>query len=343
MMKKHFATFAAGAAILSLTLTGCSGSPSGGASDAGTAEDKNVSEVEQLSVTYLTSFNTFGRDSYAYVAQDQGYFEEAGFDVEIQPGTGTVDVLKLVASGKADFGVGDFQAGAVTIANEGLPAQIVSAIQEKSLAAIATAEGYGIKQPKDLEGKRIADQPGSVNEVLFPVYAEAAGVDASKVEFVPAQPPALPQLLASKQVDAIGQFAVAGGLIKGATGANAVFLPFSDYLDDLYGNALFVGDKLIEENPEAVTRFNEALHKGLVYTIEHPEEAAKILNKAQPTQEVAVAKGEITAMVPYVGDATLNGKLDPTRVDAVLDLLNDGGAFKQARDAADIVNYELVK
>ena len=333
MTMKHLSLVAAGAA-LALTLAGCSGQ---------STEPAPSSDVEQLEVTYLTSFNQFGRDAYAYVAQEKGFFEEAGFTVEIQPGTGTVDVLKLVASGKADFGVGDFQAGALTIANEDLPAQIVSAIHDRSLAAIATAEGFGIKTPADLEGKRIADQPGSVNEVLFPVYAEAAGIDASTVEFVPSAPPALPQLLASKQVDAIGQFVVAGGLIKGATGAEAVFLPFSDYLDDLYGNALFVGDKFIESNPDAVARFNEALHRGLEYTIEHPDEAAEILNKIQPTQEVAVAKGEIVAMTPYVGDASTNGKLDPKRVDAILALLHDGGAIAQAPKAEGIVNFEIAK
>src|SRR5919201_1822952 len=61
-------------------------------------------------VSYLTSFNTFGREAYAYVALDKGYFKDAGFDVHITPGTGTVDVMKLVAGGQADYGIGDFTA-----------------------------------------------------------------------------------------------------------------------------------------------------------------------------------------------------------------------------------------
>lgn len=328
----------ASAAAFAILLSGCSGQNS----DTG---DSSASDKPQevVDVTYLTSFNTFGRDAYVYVAQEKGFFEEAGFNVDIQPGTGTVDVLKLVASGKADFGVGDFQAAALTVANEGLPVRVVSSIHDKSLAAIATAEGYGIEKPADLEGKKIADQPGSVNEVLFPVYAEAAGIDASKVEFVPAQPPALPQLLASKQVDAIGQFVVAGGLIKGATGAAAVFLPFSDYLDDLYGNALFVNEKLAESDPEMVARFNEALHRGLAYTIEHPEEAGEILHKFQPTQDAAVAVGEINAMAPFVGDASKNGVLSQQRVDAILTLLTDNGAIKSAPNVDSIVAFDIVK
>lgn len=328
----------AATAAFAIVLSGCSGQ----SADTGSAPNGDAAQ-ETVNVTYLTSFNTFGRDSYAYVAKELGFFEEAGFNVDIQPGTGTVDVLKLVASGKADFGVGDFQAAALTIANEDLPVRIVSSIQDKSLAAIATAEGYGIEVPADLEGKKIADQPGSVNEVLFPVYAAAAGIDASKVEFVPAQPPALPQLLASKQVDAIGQFVVAGGLIKGATGAEAIFLPFSDYLEDLYGNALFANEKVLDADPEMVTRFNEALHRGLAYAIEHPEEAGEILHKFQPTQVAAVAVGEINAMAPFVGDATKNGVLDPARVDAILALLTENGAIKAEPKVGEIVSFDIAK
>ncbi|MGX1933154.1 ABC transporter substrate-binding protein [Microbacterium resistens] len=333
-MRKPFrSALVAGLAVLALTVAGCSSqAPAAADGTAGTDAPEGLTPV-----TYLTSFNTFGRDAYAYVALEKGFFEDAGFEVEIQPGSGTVDVLKLVASGKADFGVGDFQAAALTIANEQIPARIVSAIQDKSLAAIATAEGYGISQPKDLEGKKIADQPGSVNEVLFPVYAEAAGIDASTVTFVPAQPSALPQLLASKQVDAIGQFVVADGLIRGATGEAGVFLPFSDYLEDLYGNALFASEKRVADDPESITRFNEALHRGLAYAIENPEETGEILAKYQPTQKPDVAAGEVEAMTPYVGDPTGNGLLDPARVDAILALLVEGGAITSEPDASAIV------
>lgn len=338
-MKKLTRTaLVAAVAALGMAVTGCSAQTGNG-----TTKTDPDSSVEMVDVTYLTSFNTFGRDAYAFVALEKGYFKEAGFNVEIQPGTGTVDVLKLIASGQADFGVGDFQGAALTIANEGLPVRIVSVIHDKSLAAIATAEGYGITSPKDLEGKKIADQPGSVNEVLFPVYAEAAGIDASKVEFVPAQPPALPQLLASKQVDAIGQFVVADGLIRGATGVPGVFLPYSDYLKDLYGNSLFVSEDTLAADQDMVVRFNEALHKGLAYSIENPEETGEILLKFQPTQNAAVAAGEVKAMAPYVGDASANGVLDQDRVDAILKVLFERGAIKAEPVIDDIVNVRLVK
>ena len=88
---------------------------------AGCGTTPKSAEYQRTQVNYLTSFSTFGRDAYVYVAQEKGFFDQAGLDVTITPGTGSVDVLKLVAGGRADFGIADFTATAITVAKEKLP------------------------------------------------------------------------------------------------------------------------------------------------------------------------------------------------------------------------------
>ena len=289
-------------------------------------------------VHYLTSFNTFGRDAFAYVAEEKGYFKEAGLDVDIKPGSGTVDVMKLLAGGRADFGAGDFTTALITIAKQKLPVTAIGMVHQKSLAAVVALEGGGIATPKDLEGKTIGDQPGSTNQVTFPVYAKAAGIDAGKVKFVPSAPPALPQLLATGKVDAIGQFVVGRPLVeKAAQGKKAVILPYGDVLPDLYGNALLASSKVAKEKPELVKKFSAALFKGLQYSIAHPEETGEILKKRQPTQDAAVAAAEVRAMAPYVAPqgATV-GAVDKARVEENIRLLGEAGAIS-AKPATDQV------
>lgn len=289
-------------------------------------------------VHYLTSFNTFGRDAFAYVAEEKGYFKEAGLDVDIKPGSGTVDVMKLLAGGRADFGAGDFTTALITIAEQKLPVTAVGMVHQKSLAAVVALDGGGIATPKDLEGKTIGDQPGSTNQVTFPVYAKAAGIDAGKVKFVPSAPPALPQLLATGKVDAIGQFIVGRPLVeKAAQGKKAVILPYGDVLPDLYGNALLASSKVAKEKPELVKKFSAALFKGLQYSIAHPEETGEILKKRQPTQDAAVAAAEVRAMAPYVAPqgATV-GAVDKARVEENIRLLGEAGAIS-AKPATDQV------
>ncbi|GGM71434.1 ABC transporter substrate-binding protein [Lentzea pudingi] len=285
--------------------------------------------AELTEVDYLTSFGTFGRDAYAYVAQEKGFFEQAGLDVTITPGTGSVDVLKMVAAGRADFGVADFTATAITMAKEKLPVTVVAAIQQRSLAAIVALEGGGIGKPADLEGKKIGDQPGSTNQVMFPVYARAAGIDPAKVQFVPSAPPALPQLLAAGQVDGIGQFVVGKPLIEAAAkGRKAVVLPYGDLVPDLYGNALVASSEIAKDKSVA-QGFLGALLKGLEYSIEHPDEVGPILKKYQPTQDAAVASAEVGLMAPYVKPSDYSGRvggITEARVAKIVSTLVEAGA-----------------
>jgi NitT/TauT family transport system substrate-binding protein len=291
-------------------------------------------------VTYLTSFNTFGRDAYAFVALDKGYFTEAGMDVTVNPGSATVDVLKLVAAGRADFGVGDFTTTVITVAKEKLPVSAVAMVHQRSLAAIVSLAEKGITKPEDLIGKKIGDQPGSTNQVMFPVYAKAAGIDPAKVQFVPSPPPALPQLLVSGQVDGIGQFVVGTPLIeKAAQGRKAVALAYGDLIPDLYGNALVTSKDLLAKNPKLVERFRGALLKGLQYAIDHPEETGQILRKYQPTQDAAVAAAEVTLMGPFVRPSSgAVGDVDKDRAAKTIQLLENAAAIPAGSvTVADIV------
>lgn len=51
-----------------------------------------------IKATLLTSYGTRGRDAYAYVAVDKGYFRAAGFDVRIEPGGDLAAGLRRLAS-----------------------------------------------------------------------------------------------------------------------------------------------------------------------------------------------------------------------------------------------------
>ncbi|MEI8406146.1 MULTISPECIES: ABC transporter substrate-binding protein [unclassified Kribbella] len=297
-------------------------------------------------VSYLTSFNTFGREAYAYVALEKGYFKDAGFDVTINPGSGTVDVMKLVAGGQADYGIGDFTATVITLGKQKLPITTVGMIHQRSMAAIVALEGGKISKPQDLVGKRIGDQPGSTNTVMFPVYAKAVGIDPESVTFVPSPPPALPQLLASGKVDGIGQFVVGVPLVEKAAKKKAIVLPYRDKLPDLYGNAIITRSDLAKEHPDQVKKFTSALLKGLQDTYDDPAGAAAILKKYVPQTDLEVATDELKRMQEYIKPDDFKGELgavDPTRVQKIISILDAAGAIepKGSVKPEDVVTVDL--
>jgi NitT/TauT family transport system substrate-binding protein len=340
-MNRTTRTFAAVAFATALAVvTGCSG-----ADDTESAANDGKSREK---VTYLTSFGNFGRDAYAWVAKEKGFFAEAGFDVEIKAGGGTGGNLQQVAAGQVDFtpvdltglllarGTGNESAKEVTV---------VSAIQQRTMAAIVSLEGNGISTPKDLEGKKIADSPGSVVRNLFPTYAKLAGIDSDKVAWVNGEAATLMGNLASGSVEAIGQFVVGKPTVETvAKGKKAVLLPYSDVMTDLYGNVLITHAEQAKKDPEKVKRFVGALLKGLEYSIDNPKEAGEILARNVEGSNVQAAAAELELMAAFVrsaGSGTAVGSIDSQRVARSIAILQGAQAIPDGLTPEQLIDFDL--
>ena len=136
------------------------------------------------SVTLITDFGYNGRHSYFFVAQDKGFYKEAGIDVKFVGGKGSVDTIKQVAAGNANFGFADAGSLVLSRANDNIPVKMVAVVYARPPQAIFCAADAGLKTPKDLEGKSIANPAGGSIPDMFPAFAKAASIDASKVNWV---------------------------------------------------------------------------------------------------------------------------------------------------------------
>ncbi|GAA2881652.1 myristoyl transferase [Actinoplanes cyaneus] len=314
---------------VTLLLTGC-----------GADETPDGGSPPQDKVTYLTAFGAVGRDAFAWVAQEKGWFRDAGIDVTIQLGAATGENLKVLAAGRAQFANLDLT-GAWILAGKGEYPDVraIAAIHQQTLVSIVSLEGGGVTTPKDLEGRQVGAATGSVNQLLFPAYAKLAGIDPTKVTWVNAPPAQLPALLAGGRVDALSTFLIgAKGLSKAAGGKPTVVLPYSQYLPELFGNGLIAPLAITRDNPDLARRFRDAALKGLQYTLEHPEEAAQIMKKAQPAVDVAAAVGEITLMAPYVKPS---GVIDRGRVTAAIATLEKSALIPPGLTPDSVVDFAL--
>lgn len=291
-------------------------------------------------VTYSTSFGNFGRDAYAWVALEKGYFRDAGFDVKIVPGAGSVAVAQAIAAGSVDFGPADVAAVTVARAESGVPVKVVALIQQNTMAAFFALKSSGISKPADLAGKTFADTPGSTVAVLLPLYAKRAGFDASSVKFVPSTPPALPSLLASKRVDFVGQFTVGLPAFRAATGQDIVSLPYAKVIPGLMGLGLLASDKMIAERPDDVRKFTAALLKAERWALDNPGAAGAILNKNVPLQDPVLAAKELRIMKKYAvtPDVRKNGYgvIDPKRFASTISIVNNFFRPKTRMRVADL-------
>jgi NitT/TauT family transport system substrate-binding protein len=256
--------------------------------------------VQLDDVKYATSFGTFGRDSFVYVAIEKGFFRDENLNVSVVPGLGT-DNARLLASGQIDYSGSEITGNMIGRIVGGFPVKIVAVTSQSTQAAIATLAEKGITSPKGLEGKTLADLPASIVIRLFPLFAKRAGVDASKVTIVPGTPQTLPSLLATGRADAIGQFTVGKPTLVAASGGREVnMLKYSQYLKGLLGNGIVTTDDRIRTKPDEVRRFTKAILKGLNYAVDNPVEAGRIMQKYVPIANPDAAAKELRILKFFV-------------------------------------------
>ena len=289
-------------------------------------------------VTLITDFGYNGRHAYFFVAIEKGYYRDAGLEVKVVRGQGSVDAIRQVGANNAIVGFAD--AGSLVLArgNDHIPVKLVAIVYAKPPQAIFCRDDSGLKQPKDLEGASIANPAGGATVDMFPVYAKAAGFDASKVKWVIAGSDALPGLLASNRVPCVGQFTVGEPLLRmQAAPAKLVRFAFADAGVSFYGNGIIATDATIATKPELVRRFVGATIRGMKDAFADPAAAGRIMNKYHPTVDALVAKGETEAVreLAEVSGREL-GVIDPARIQETIDVVNSVFKLKSPVQASEV-------
>lgn len=233
-----------------------------------------------------------------YVAKDQGYFREAGLDVEIiQPGQNSAE--QIVASGQAQFGI-SYQESVINAHSQQLPLVSLAAIVQHNTSGFASLKSAGITRPKLFEGKRYGSSGWpSEKEILRTVMAaDSASYDKVKViEGV------------SDFFSTIGRDADFEWIYYGWDGVEAkrrgidinfIYLRDLNPVFDYYTPVLITGAKIIQSDPELVRSFLSAVSKGYELCVNDPAKAGDILLKQVP--ELATNPEQVKLSLAYLKD-----------------------------------------
>lgn len=216
-----------------------------------------------------------------YAAQNLGYYEEAGLDVEIvSPGAAGADTM--VTSGEAAFGISAQEA--LTLARlQKVPLVSIAAIIQHNTSGFAAPKDRNITSPKDFEGKTYGGWGSPAEEAAMKAIMDPEGGDVKKVKLVNIGE-ADYFTAVKRDIDFAWIFYAWTGVEAELRGEPIDMLYLKDYAPqlDYYTPVLTTSEKVIAENPELVKAFLQATSKGYQYAIDKPEEAAAILTKAVP-------------------------------------------------------------
>ena len=311
------------AAVLAGTTSGC-GAEKTQESDA--AED--TSENGNEKITFVLDWTPNTNHTGLYVAQEKGYFEEAGLEVEIvQPPQDGAEVL--VASGKAQFGISfqDTMMPAV-VGEEALPIEAVAAVLQHNTSGIVSRKGEGLQRPRGLEGKKYATWDLDIEKATLKQVMEADGGDFDKVELIPSTVTDEVSALESKSADAIWIFYGWAGIAAEVAGLETDFFEFCeiDPVFDYYTPVIIGNSEWMQENEGTAKAFLKAAEKGYTFAIKNAKEAGEILCEAAPELDGEMVQASQEYMKDqYQAEAKQWGYIDPQRWNGFYNWIQENG------------------
>lgn len=263
--RRAAATLGVAALALGL-LTACGGSGSASGATSAAAGPTKITVLRSNGATF----------EGLYIAQDQGYFADAGLEVTITAGAAdTSQNVPSVLNGEAAFAMTD-SAGLLKAVAQGIPVRTVLQIQASEPDAPVSdgtlvPPGSPIASAADLAGRTVGLPALGGNIQMITQYAvEKAGGDPKSLKLV-ALPTASLQDAADKgQVEAISTFAAFYDGAK-AAGFTAVSNGSNDF-PGLPQSLLFSSDAWLNEHPAAAKAFVEAMTRGFEYANAHPDD-----------------------------------------------------------------------
>jgi putative hydroxymethylpyrimidine transport system substrate-binding protein len=319
-------------AILLVALVGCGG----GSGSSGSSGD-----LDKVTLTLDWYPNADHAGIYAALAE--GYFEDAGLEVDVQQPSDPSAVLQLVAAGQSDFGV-SYENEMTNAAARDVPVDSVMAIMQEPLNSIISLKEVGITSPEDLAGKKVGYAGQSFGSAVLDTVVREAGEDPSSVEKINVGQD-LRAALASERVDAIVDAywnIEAVELAQEGFETNVIRLPEVGVPN--YNELVIATSKShADENPDFVRRFVGALVEGHRYALEHPESARDNLLAANEELDPEVAEETIGLTVPLfeARDGHI-GYQDPEEWRAYVDWAVENGVLPGPVEVDEVMTNEFL-
>lgn len=208
------------------------------------------------------------------IAQEKGYFEDAGLEVDIIAPANPSDPPKMVAAGQADLAI-SYQPQLHLQIHEGLPLKRVGTLVATPLNCLLVLEDGPIKTPADLAGRKVGFSVGGVEEAVLAAVLKTHGLTLDDIELINVNWSLSPSLMSS-QVDAVigafRNFELNQMDIEGVPGR--CFYVEEEGLPT-YDELIYVANPETMDR-EMIARFLAATEKATQYIVNHPDESWEV-------------------------------------------------------------------
>ena len=266
-----------------------------------------------------------------YIAQEKGFYEEAGLEVEIKPGGPDIAPPQVIAGGGADVII-DWMPSALASREKGVPLVNIAQPFKRSGMMLTCRKDTGITKPEDFRGKTLGvwffgnEYPflSWMSKLGIPTEGGADGVTVLKQGFN-VDP------ILQKQADCVSTMTYNEywQIIDAGLGADdLVVFKYEDQGVSTMEDGLYVLEDNLKDSAfvDKMARFVKASMKGWAFARENPNEAADIVLEndatgAQTEKHQRRMMGEINKLTEGS-----DGSLDPADYERTVQTLLSGGS-----------------
>ena len=302
--RRHLFVLTTTLVSLSLLAAACGSSGSEEAGDETTSTSSaetstSAGPVEDTTVTI--GFTPVPSAAPAYIAEKEGLFTDHHLTAKIEPVQGGADSIPLVMRGDMQFSYTNV-ISVIQASDAGIPLCVVTAgdMNRADTHSIYVMGDSPIQEAKDLEGKKVAiNNLRNIGHLGMVLAIEAAGADASKVNFVELPFPNMPQALEQGAIDAAMLPEPFATVAQGTLGARRAVSMFTEDYEDFPNGVYVTSRDYAEANPEVVEEFATAIEEAMQLANDDPQHVIDVVPTfTKVTPEMAAKIGLPHFMVP---------------------------------------------
>ena len=302
----------------------------------------SITSYADTKIPFTLDWKFEGPSAPFFNAIDKGYFKDAGLNVEISPGKGSLDAIPKVATGSFPLGFADINSLIKFLdQNPGAPVTAIMMIYDKPPFAVIGRKSLGIKSPADLPGSVLGAPPPDGAWAQFPSFAKANGLDMNKIKVEPVGFPTREPMLAEGKVSSVTGYSFSSflNLVRlGVPEDDITTILMADHGLKLYGNAIIVNTDFASSNAKVVKSFLVAVGKGWKDAVLNPSSAIDALVKRNPAADKILEKRRFNlalsgnVMTDYVLKNGM-GNIDKARFEAAIAQLSETYKYKTKPDS----------
>jgi NitT/TauT family transport system substrate-binding protein len=223
---------------------------------------------------------------------EKGFFRDRQLDIELDAAQGGAATIPALVSGDVQVG-GSNVVSLLIAASRDLPIQVIApgtSAQEsgKDFGALLVGKDSGIRDARDLEGKKIAvNTLNNIAEIVVKAAVEEEGADPSRLRLIEVPFPEMGATLANGDVDAA--FSIEP-FVTATVREGARILNYSYVVTEpgMQVGAMAVSREFAEENGDVVERFRAAVAENAEYITANEDEFRTFLSeRADMAPEIA--------------------------------------------------------